>query len=140
MYPPLQMKYHHYENLRMCLFVCPYVLNDMKGLMIQHPNKVQPELVLLKTKVNNDQNLNYLFAFGEILIISPSFLSLFREIVTDNTVDGTGTIWLSDLNFAGSETSILNCGVTPSVSTCNGLFVNNQSELLFVILCRYKRV
>ena len=96
------------------------------GLMRQHPNKVQPELVLLKTKVNNDQNLNYLFACGEILIISPSFLSLFREVVTDSTVDGTGTIWLSSLSCTGSETSILNCGVSPGSSTCNG---NSDSHL-----------
>ena len=54
----------------MCLFVCPYVLNHMTGLMIQHPNKVRPELVLLKIKVNNDQKLISLFACGEILIIS----------------------------------------------------------------------
>ena len=79
-YPPLQMKYHHCEHLRMCLFVCPYVLNHMKGLMIQHPNKVRPELVLLKTKVNNDQNLNYLFAFGEILIISVTFIERFVHL------------------------------------------------------------
>ena len=92
----------------------------MTGLMIQHSNKVRPELVLLKTKVNNDQTLNYLFACGEILIISLSFLFLFREVVTDSTVDGTGTIWLSSLSCTGSETSILNCGVTPSVSTCDG--------------------
>ena len=53
-------------------------------------------------------------------IIPGHLFFLFREVVTESTTDGTGVIWLSDLNCDGSETSILSCGVTPGIFSCNG--------------------